>query len=90
MAKPLPVRLPEKDIQLIDRIVKAKTPLFMNRSHFIRFAIEKTAFDTMKLDMASSLLREFGERKKITKREAEKINKDIHEIRKRLMKRYYK
>lgn len=90
MAKPLPIRLTERDIELIDKIVEAKKPLFMNRSHFIRFAIEKTAFDTMKLDVASSLLREFGKKRKITKKEAEKINKDIHEIRKRLMKRYYK
>lgn len=88
--KPLPVRLSEKDIQLIDRIVKAKQPLFMNRSHFIRFAIEKTAFDTLKLDMASTLLREFGKKRRITKKEAEKVNREVHEIRRRLMKRYYK
>lgn len=86
MARPLPIRLPERDVQLIDRIVKDEK-LFLNRSDFIRFAIERTIFDTISSkNLSREILHTMGEKRGITKKEAEKINKDVHEIRRKLRK----
>ena len=88
MAKPLPIRLPEKDIQLVDRIVK-DDKLFVNRSDFIRFAIERTIFDTISSkNLSREILHNMGEKRGITKKEAEKINQEIHKIRRKLRKRF--
>lgn len=86
MNRPLPIRLPEKDIQLIDRIVKDEK-LFVNRSDFIRFAVERTIFDTVSSkNLSREILHSMGEKRGITKKEAEKINKDVHEIRRKFRK----
>jgi len=90
MSKPIPVRLPERDIELIDEIVERKKQLFTNRSDFVRFAIEKTIFDTFKLESAARFLQEMGEKNKLSEKDVEKINKQVKNIRHKLMKEYYK
>ncbi len=86
--KPVPVRLPKRDIELIDEIVAKKKALFTNRSDFVRFAIEKTIFDTFRLEATSKFLNEMGEKGLVSKDYEERINEQVHKIRKKLMKEY--
>ncbi|MBI4162951.1 MAG: hypothetical protein HY513_04670 [Candidatus Aenigmarchaeota archaeon] len=82
--KPIPIRLPKRDVELIDEIVTKKKALFTNRSDFARFAIEKTIFDTFRVEAASKFLNEMGEKGSVSKDYEEKINSDLHKIRKKM------
>lgn len=86
--RPIPIRLPKRDIELMDEIVAKKKALFTNRSDFARFAIEKTIFDTFRLESTSRFLAEIGEKGHVSKEYEAKIDEQVHRIRKKLMKEH--
>jgi len=85
MNKVLPIRLPEKDLEMIDRIVK-KDKLFVSRSDFARFAIEKAIFDSIRLREVQFLFDELSTDEPLTKKKAKSINRELREIRKQVNK----
>ncbi len=85
----IPVRIPENEVELVDQIVQ-REKLFVSRSDFTRFAIERAIFDVMLARNTSRMLfKQISKPGKISDEDAEKIDKEIHAIRKELFREYY-
>ncbi len=76
------IRLPPKDAIMVDHFVEMGE--FKSRSEFIRFAVKKV--------INEMILKEFHEKlsedKKMSKKQLDKLQKEIKEIRKKLWEEY--